>query len=60
MRVGTVMDGIAALYVAVTLEEPPLPDCLSSVTVYVFAVHFAYSVVAEVLSQLRALVPSAL
>ena len=51
--------GIAASYVAVTLDEPPSPDCLSSVTVLVIAVHFAYSTVFTTLSQLRALAPAA-
>jgi hypothetical protein len=29
--------GIFALYVAVTLDVPPVPDCWSNVTAYVFA-----------------------
>jgi hypothetical protein len=32
VRVGTVMDGIALPYVAVTLAVPPLPLCWSRVT----------------------------
>ncbi len=51
------MDGIAASYVAETLEDPPVPFCLSSATVYAFAVHLAYNVVAAVLFHFLALAP---
>ena len=57
MRVGIVADGIAELYVAVTLEVPPLPPFGFSVTVYVFGVHLAYSVALLALFQVLALAP---
>ena len=53
------MDGIVEPYVAATESVPPLPDCRSSFTVYVFAFHFAYSFVTEVSFQFFALAPEA-